>query len=162
MSVHLKLLIKYLKWVQSAHNQTLQVCSIQTFISGQTHVQYARIAGWRTSWNQTEHIETNQNKKQNTQKIKRRRTEQFQCRSTLECHQILLCVKEICMHSRMRTHYMQTPDDKCKCVAIYFKLCRLCTIFGCNKLFSIHECVCLAAKSLFLLKLFLLSSENFE
>lgn len=96
-------------------------CSIESFVPGQSHVECmhsVRIAGWRTSWNQIEYIETNQNKTKQTKK-KPEDPNKFNVEVLLNviefycvCESIHVCIAA-CAHPSM-----QTPDEKCKCGAI--------------------------------------------
>lgn len=125
---------------------TSNVCSIESFISGQSHIEYTRIAEWRTTWNQTEHIETNQNKTE-----KNRRTEQFQCRSTLECHQILLSVWK--MYAQPHAHIICKQQTRNANVTLFQS--GLCTICSCNTLHCIRwtwVCVYFFSLKLFIIE----------
>lgn len=116
--------------------------SIESFISLDNHmlnvcIVYASLGDEPVEIKSgtSKQIKTKQTRKTN------QRTEQFQCRSTLECHRILLCAWErerkrcmcvciaACAHHSMQTHQTRNAN-----VAL-FQSGLLWTIYGCNKLF---------------------------
>lgn len=70
--------------------------SIESFISGQSHVECVHsisIAGWRTSWNQIEYVETNQNK---TKQLKKEPKEP----NNFNVEVLLNVIEFYCVHER--------------------------------------------------------------